>query len=199
MRPEPGPILAGEPRLICWSSEEYYRLVELGMFLNRRVELVEGQIVEMPTPSNYHFAALSLAGDALRASFGHGFWVRLQGTLDLGTRSVLDPDLAVIPGTPRQNAAANNPTTALLVVEISEMTLTFDRRRKGSLYARAGIADYWVVNLVDRQLEVYRHPVPDAGSPFGFKYADQTVLQPADTVTPLAAPQARIVVADLLP
>ena len=87
----------------------------------------------------------------------------------------------------------------MLIVEVSESTLAFDRRRKASLYARAGIADYWIVNLVDRQLEVRRNPVADLTQFYGAAYADETVLQAADQATPPAAPQARIAVADLLP
>ena len=87
----------------------------------------------------------------------------------------------------------------MLTVEVSESSLGFDRRHKGSLYARAGLDDYWVVNLVDRVLEVYREPVPDPDAPFGWRYARREVLDPSMRVTPLAAPSAAIRVADLLP
>ena len=82
---------------------------------------------------------------------------------------------------------------------MSETTLAYDCGRKASLYASAGIGDYWVLNLVHRVLEVRRNPVTDAAQPFGFRYADVTTLGPADFATPLAAPQARIAVLDLLP
>jgi len=82
---------------------------------------------------------------------------------------------------------------------VSDATLDFDRTRKGSLYAATGISDYWIVNLVQRQLEVYRDPVADSTEPFGFRYGSHTILHPGGVVTPLAAPQARIRVADLLP
>jgi Uma2 family endonuclease len=120
-------------------------------------------------------------------------------SLDLSPHSVPDPDLAVVPGTPRSYMTASNPTTALLIVEVSESTLPYDRRAKASLYAAAGIADYWIVNLVQRQLEVHRDPVADTAQPYGFRYASRSILDPADVVAPLAAPQARITVADLLP
>jgi putative restriction endonuclease len=87
----------------------------------------------------------------------------------------------------------------VLTVEVADSRLGFDRRHKGSLYARAGLADYWVVNLVDRVLEVYREPVPDAEGPFGWRHARREVLGPAEAVTPLGAPSAIIRVADLLP
>jgi Uma2 family endonuclease len=110
-----------------------------------------------------------------------------------------DPDVAVVPGSPRTAPRHGIPTTALLVVEVSESTLSVDRNLMGSLYAAGGIADYWIVNLVQRQLEIYRNPVADAAQPFGFRYADRTIHDPADAVAPLAAPNASVAVADLLP
>jgi Uma2 family endonuclease len=112
---------------------------------------------------------------------------------------VPDPDLAVIAGNIRTHDPGHNPTSALLIVEVSDTTLRFDRGRKGSLYARCSIADYWIVNLVDGRLDVYRNPVPDSTQRYGYRYADVTHLAPSDFVTPLALPRARVAVADLLP
>jgi Uma2 family endonuclease len=187
-----------EPKTRLWTKEEFYQLLDLGFFQDERVELVEGEIVEMSAQKNFHIAAISLVADALRAIFSQGYWVRVQGSLDLSPHSVLDPDVAVVTGSPRGCSAAN-PTSALLVVEVSETSLSHDRGPKASLYARAGIADYWVVNLVDRQLEVFRNPVPDSQQRYGHGYADVTILMPADSITPLAAPLGRVSVADLLP
>ena len=75
----------------------------------------------------------------------------------------------------------------------------FDRRDKGSLYARAGLGDYWVVNLVDHCLEVCREPAPDPAAPYGWRYRAIQVLGPEAYLSPLAAPRARIPVAGLLP
>ena len=86
----------------------------------------------------------------------------------------------------------------MLTVEVSESSLALDRLHKGSLYARAGLADYWVVNLIDRVLEVYREPVRDADAPYGWRYARREVLDATVVATPLAAPQVVIRVADLL-
>ena len=86
-----------------------------------------------------------------------------------------------------------------LILEVAESSLALDREHKGSLYARAGIADYWIVNLVDRVLEVNREPVKDNSRPFAWRYARLQVLDASASVTPLAAPSARIRVADLLP
>jgi len=92
-----------------------------------------------------------------------------------------------------------HPSRPVLVVEVAESSLTLDRVRKGSLYARAGINDCWVVNLVDEVLEVYRDPVPVSIVQNEWKYAFVRLLRRNATVTPLAAPRARIRVAALLP
>jgi Uma2 family endonuclease len=120
-------------------------------------------------------------------------------SLDLSPHSVPDPDLAVIVGTARTIPPTHNPTTALLIVEVSDTTLRYDRRVKGSLYAASGITDYWIVNIPNHQLEVYRDPVADSTQPFGFRYNSQTILVPGDFVAPLALPGGRIAVVDVLP
>jgi Uma2 family endonuclease len=152
----------------------------------------------MPAQFDLHLAGVTLTADALRAAFGPGYWIRVQGSLDLSPHGIPDPDLAVVPGSPR-GAARTIATSALLVVEVSDTTLGYDRTHQASLFAAAGIADYWIVNLVQRQLEVYRDPVADPAQPFGFRYANRAVLAPADSVSPLAAPRASVGVADLLP
>ncbi len=183
-----------------WTREEFFQMLDLGWFQGRRVALIDGEVLEMPAQKDYHGAAVTLTMDALRLAFGPGFWVRNQMSLDLSPRSVPDPDLAVVPGSPRGvTATSTTPTSALLVVEVAETTLAYDRNHKGSLYAAGGIADYWIVNLVQRQLEVYRDPVADSTQLFGYRYNSRTILDPPDEVSPLAAPQASITVADLLP
>jgi Uma2 family endonuclease len=179
--------------------EEYIRLSDEGYFQDRRVQLIGGEIVEMPAQKNKHALGITLVGDALKLVFGPNFWVRCQASLDLGPLSVPDPDLAVIAGAPRSHNPTAIPTTALLVGEISETTLAFDQTRKASLYAAAGIQDYWVLNLIDDQLEVYRNPQPDPTQAFGSSFANVVILGSADYVTPLALPSARIPVVDLLP
>lgn len=185
-------------RRFRFTLADVFRLQDQGWFREQRVELIDGDILVMAAQKNLHAAAIALANDALSVAFGPGFWVRNQNTLDLAPQSAPDPDLAVVPGSPR-GASPDNPTSALLVVEVSDSTLKFDRGRKANLYAATGILDYWIINLVDGQLEVRRHPVADAKQRFGYRYDDVTLLKPGDFATPLAAPQARIAVADLLP
>jgi len=188
-----------EPWPFRWNLKDYYRLCHEEWFLGRRVQLIGGEIWEFGPSHDWHDASVTLMGDELRKAFGTGYWVRVKGSLDVSDRSVPDPDLAVIVGSPRQYRTQGNPETALLVVEVSEATLWFDRNPKANLYASANVADYWIVNLVQRQLEVYRDPLPDSSQLFGFRYNSRTILDPPDKVSPLAAPHASITVADLLP
>src|SRR5687768_13798213 len=92
-----------------------------------------------------------------------------------------------------------HPRHAALIVEVAESSLGIDRGRKATLYARAGIPDYWIVNLVDRTLEIHREPVAAPETAPGWHYAEGRSLGPGETVSPVAAPGARIPVVDLLP
>jgi Uma2 family endonuclease len=107
------------------------------------------------------------------------------------------PDIAVVVRPPGK--VPPKPRTALLVVEVSDTSLAYDTGDKASLYAAAGIADYWVIDVNGRQLHVFRNPVADPGREYGHWYASVTVLGPTDTVAPLAAPANLITVGDLLP
>ena len=124
--------------------------------------------------------------------------MRGQGPLALDDESEPEPDVAVVPGSFR-DYLAGHPSRPVLVVEVSESSLNLDRRHKGSLYARAGLADYWIVNLANRVLEVYREPAADAAASFGWRYSSAEVLGREASVSPLALPDGRIDVADLLP
>jgi Uma2 family endonuclease len=181
-----------------WTKGEYRRLADLGFFRGQRVELLEGQIVVQSPQSAEHWTAVDRATAALQRVFGTGYLVRMQGPLDLGQATEPEPDICVVAGC-REDFEHAHPTSALLVLEISDTTLHYDRRRKASLYARADIADYWIVNLVQRQVEVYRDPIPDPGRYYGYRYATRADRLPPAVLHPLALPQAALAVADLLP
>ncbi len=175
-----------------WTREEYDRLVAAGMFgAGERVELIDGEILQMPPQGSMHATALRLLENALREKLGPGFDIRGQLPLALSPSSEPEPDVAVVPGSPRDYKDAH-PGRALLVVEISEATLDYDRRRKGNLYARAGIDDYWIVNLIDRCVEVHREPGQEG-------YRSHRVVHAGDRLAPLAAPLVLIAVDDILP
>ena len=181
-----------------WKRTEYDRLVELGVFEGEPLELIGGQLVVAEPQYPYHASAISAAEYALRAILPPGWIVRTQLPVSLDDESEPEPDLVVVLGRPT-DYRVEHPARPLLTVEVAESSLDFDRRQKSSLYARAGLQDYWIVNLVDRVLEIYRDPRPDPSAPYGWRYATVLTLTPPAIVTPLAFASCRIAVADLLP
>ena len=135
---------------------------------------------------------------ARAAVFGPAWTVRTQGPIGLDDDSEPEPDVAVVSGSVDDYGRAH-PGRPVLTVEVAETSLAVDRQVKGSLYARAGLPDYWVLNLVDRVLEVYREPAPDAGAPYGWRYARRAVLDASGEVTPFAVQGASIRVSQLRP
>jgi Uma2 family endonuclease len=190
-----------EPRLHLWTSEEYYKLAEAGVFEGKRVELIGGRVIEMSAQSRPHVRAVKRATRAFERAVGEGWFVQSQAPLDLDDLdgdSQPEPDVAVIAGN-EDDYVDEHPTTAALVLEVSFATLKYDRNAKASLYAKSGISDYWILNLVLRQLEVYRQPVHDASTPFWHSYTEELIFIEGDSVAPLAKTDALIAVTDLLP
>ena len=180
-----------------WSRIEYERLVDLGMFAGERLELLDGVLVLREPQNAPHATAVQAALDILRRVFGPGWSVRPQLPVALDDDSEPEPDMAVVPGSYR-DYRSGHPSRPVLVVEIADSTLMRDRR-KGGLYARAGVRDYWIVNLIEEVLEIYRQPFRSRGSRFGWVYAETQGFPRGNVVTPLAAPDARVSVDDLLP
>jgi Uma2 family endonuclease len=176
-----------------WTRVEYERLIASGgLHPESRVELVDGEILDMAPQEGLHATGVRLAEEAMRSAFGRGFDVRTQLPVAIDGHSEPEPDIAVVTGTPRDYRDAH-PTTAVLVIEVADSSLDFDRTRKLSLYARNAIPEYWILNLVDAVLEVHREPA-------GGDYARRTVLGASERITPLRAADARgIAVADVLP
>jgi Uma2 family endonuclease len=182
-----------------WNRREYDRMIDAGVLrADDRVELIDGEIVTMPPQKSRHATAVRLAEIALRQAFGDGFDIRTQLPLALDSTSEPEPDVAVVVGAPR-TYRDQHPPTALLVVEVADVTLTFDRTVKASVYARARIADYWLLNLVDGVLDVHRSPEPSPDAHAGWRYASIERYGAADAVAPLARQDRPVRIADLLP
>jgi Uma2 family endonuclease len=141
---------------------------------------------------------VGLVEGALRAAFGAGWIVRVQMPLALDDESEPEPDVAVVLGT-RRDYSGGHPSRPSLLVEVADSSLSLDREHKGNPHARARVPDYWIVNLASRVLEIYREPVPAPEAPYGWRYTIVRTLRPAESVSPLAAADARIAVTDLLP
>jgi Uma2 family endonuclease len=181
------------------SRVEYERMIEGGILdEDARIELLEGRLVAREPQGSPHATAIQLTAEALRVAFGPGWSVRVQLPLALDDLSEPEPDLAVVPGAPRDYREAH-PSRPVLVVEVAGASLDLDRNVKAGLYARAGVPDYWIVNLMQRVLEVRREPTATASHLLGWDYRLVTVLGPTGAIAPLAAPTSQISVADLLP
>ena len=191
------PVVTPLERRKTWTVEEIERLTDMGAFNGQKFELLEGDLIEKMTQLTPHAVGVRLMTIKLESLFREGYDVR--GQLPLVTyNSKPEPDLAVVLGSPR-DFLENHPSTALLVVEISDTTLLTDRDTKSHIYARAGIADYWIVNLNARQIEVRRDPRQDETAPLGWTYGSLQTLDVSAQLTPLARPEAAFAVADVLP
>jgi len=174
-----------------FSRLEYDKMIDAGAIgEDEHVELVGGAIVEMSPEGPHHAGTIDLCAEILRGAFGPGFTVRVQHPLVIDPDGEPEPDLAVVAGGPRRHLGAH-PRSAALVVEVAESSLAYDRREKALLYARAGIAEYWIVNLAERRLEVHREPAPS-----GYRRVDS--LSAAEEIAPLGAPAAAIAIASIL-
>ena len=155
-----------------------------------RTELIEGEIVTIPPASPEHAAQTMALYERVRGLFGRGYHVRVQSPLAFGESEPM-PDLAVVKGKPADYKHAH-PTHAVLVIEVAHSSLPYDRTVKTSLYAKAGIPEYWIVDIEHRQLEVYREPVESPNSVFGYTYRLRMQLQPSDTIAPLERPNRSV-------
>jgi Uma2 family endonuclease len=187
------------PRIRRWTRVEYDRLIDQGVFQpGERLELLAGQLVVREPQSDPHSLAVELVQEALRAAFGPEWRVRAQLPIALDDESEPEPDVSVAAGRVHRSVEAK-PSRLALVVEVATSSLALDREHKGSLYARAQVPEYWIVNLGDHVLEVYRQPHPDGSAPYGWAYRSLQSLTATEHVTPSSAPTARIAVATLVP
>ncbi len=181
---------ATAPTTHRWTREEYHDLAEAG-FLGEDdpVELIEGAIIRMSPQNTPHAVAIRLVRRVLQRIFpGDKYLVDEQLPLALGPHSEPEPDVSVVEGQPR-DFLDDHPSSAVLVVEVADASLQFDRTRKRPLYARHDLPEYWIVNLVDRQLEVHWGPT-------GESYTETTVHTADETVS---LRDQSVAVSDLLP
>lgn len=173
-----------------FTADEFERMAEAGIFdENERIELIDGQIIEMSPVGPGHTAANSCLSKLFVLGVGDRAVVWIQGGARVALRSVPQPDLALL--RPRSYRLANpTPEDILLIVEVADSSLRYDRIRKARLYAAAGIPEYWVVGVKNCWVEVYR-------SPDGEVYRDVERVRSGRTIAPLSVPDLVIPVADI--
>ena len=189
------------PKRRKWTRAEYHHAAECGIFRpDERLELIKGEVYSKVSPQGHpHFSSIIKAQKALDRAFGVGFVVQAQGPMVSGTDSELEPDVSVVPGEIDDYADHPRISDSVLVVEVSDSTLRFDRGKKAALYAEAGVKEYWIVNVRNRCLEVYRDPVEIPEDAHGFGFRSKVRFEEGDFITPLGAPNSSIQVSELLP
>jgi Uma2 family endonuclease len=195
----PLPLLGTMAGFRRFTVAEYHRLIELGILTeDDNLELLEGYLVLKMSRNPPHDGTLHRAYKRLVRLLPAGWDVRMQSAVTL-TDSEPEPDLAVVREDPDGYMTRHPAAVDVgLVVEVSDSTLAGDRADKGRIYARAGIGCYWIINLVDRQIEVYESPSGPGASP---AYTQRRDYRAGDVV-PLALggqPLAGVPVQDLLP
>ncbi|MBC8143452.1 MAG: Uma2 family endonuclease, partial [Armatimonadetes bacterium] len=168
---------------VRWTREQMHRMYDEGiMDQQKRYELIAGGLFQKMSMNAPHASVMSKAFRRLFRLLGQHFEVRSQSPLVLATDGQPEPDIFVLRGK-EEDYDNRFPTQddALLVVEVSDTTLGFDRGRKGAYYAEAGIAEYWIVNITERQVEVYRRPHADPAAEWGFAYDAPVIARVGDT------------------
>ena len=182
---------------VRWTVKEFHKFNSSEVWgKDRRLMLIDGQILEREPMNPRHAAAIALVDTALAAAFPNGWCRRVQMPLELGQDIDPMPDVALVTGSIRDYLDVH-PKTASLVVEVANTSLDFDLTEKAELYATANIPEYWVLDLNARTLIVLRDPVPVPDN--GNAYRSIVTMKAGESVQPLAKPEATINIADLMP
>ncbi|BCL36420.1 Uma2 family endonuclease [Nostoc sp. MS1] len=181
-------------QLRLWTVEEYHRMAEAGIFgADERVELLEGKIIWMIAKGTAHRSAVGRTDYLFKNRLGKQAWVSVQDPVKLNDRSEPEPDIAVVKVDPLDYADHHpTPSEVYLIIEVADNSLKLDCEAKAKAYSQAGIQDYWVLDVVNRQLHVFREPTSEG-------YKSEVVLAEDAVITPLEFPDLQIVVLEMLP
>jgi Uma2 family endonuclease len=181
-------------QLRLWTVEEYHRMAEAGIFEpGERVELLEGKIIWMIAKGTAHRSAVGRTDYLLKTSLLNRAYVAIQDPVKLNERSEPEPDIAVVKIDPL-DYADHHPTPAeiYLIIEVADSSLKLDTEVKAQAYSQAGIKDYWVLDVVNRELIILRNPT-DTG------YQTKLILTENQIISPLDFPDLQITVSQMLP
>ncbi len=177
-----------------FTVDEYFRMVRAGILReDERVELIEGEILVMAPMGPSHIGGVTRYARVFIGLAGNLFTVLIQATVRLSEQSAPEPDLALVKFREDDYSFAHAvPDDVLLIVEVADSSLAYDRDVKAHIYGQAAIPETWVLNLSGDCLERFTEPGPDG-------YAQHTTLQRGDKVTPVSLPDMELAVEDLLP
>lgn len=180
------------PRRMRHTVRDFYRMEKAGVFApERRYELLEGDIFQVPKPTPLHASRHDWLTRALITRLGARYWLRTQNPVRLDNFSEPLPDFAVLK--PRKEAYSTHPRPGdtLLIIELAQSSLSYDIGRKQRAYAKAGIPEYWVLDLTDRQLHVFRKPA-------AIGYAQAQVLDTSDEIESTTVKGLRFTVREMV-
>jgi Uma2 family endonuclease len=177
-----------------WTVKEYHKLGEIGIFNpEERVELIEGNIIKISAKGTGHACATRRTASLLHNLVGNQAAVYDKSPIALDDNSEPEPDIALVRIDPFDYATHHpTPSEVYLIIEVADSSLTFDREIKAKIYARSGIADYWVLNVGDRQLHVFREPAVDG-------YQSEVILAETASISPIEFPTFNIAIQAMLP
>jgi Uma2 family endonuclease len=184
------------PQRVRWTYAQAKMMVEANIFAPHKIELIHGTIYQKTPPSQPHAAANDNGYDALTDVFGKGY-VQHSAPIVIDEESSPEPDIAVLKAHRRTYTDNPKASDCALVVEVSDSTLLIDKTTKASLYAKAGIVEYWIVNINAQTVIVHREPSAGEGEEAG--YGNIQTYDNTTSVATLAKPEVLIAVADLLP
>ena len=180
-----------EPRRVHWSVEEFYRVFNQPEFNNRKLFLIDGEVMEMSIPNPPHDTGITMMLRFLNGVCPSDHIVRIQQGMQLAEDTFVQPDFAIVPGTDVRQYSKKHPRWATLIVEVSDTSIYFDKREKFHLYAASNIPEYWIIDVNRRVLIVCQKPIADVSAVRGFRYS---VIQEfhADAVATLMGKQIPI-------
>ena len=185
---------ASSPQPRKFTVAEYYRMGDVGILKpDERVELIEGELIVMPPIGPGHAWSVALSIPLFSRLAGDRFILQIQNPVQLDDGSEPQPDIMLVrPRAEGYGAAHPTPADVLLVIEVADSSLEYDRQVKAYLYGRSGVPETWVKNLPEDCIERFTEPGPDG-------YAQHTVHRRGETLTPASLPDVELAVSDLLP
>jgi Uma2 family endonuclease len=181
-------------QLKSWTVQDYHRMGEVGILdPTERTELIAGQIILMVAKGTPHVIALQLLAREFLGQLGDNTLIRTQDPIHLNDSSEPEPDLVIVQGEILDYVDRHpQPSDIHLLVEVADTTLNYDCQTKAKIYAQAGILDYWVIDIKNRQVHIFRDPT-------SIGYASHLILAESQIVSSLAFPTIVLPITSLLP